>query len=175
MGLDPAKLLFILIIALIVLGPERLPRAARQAGAAWRELNKMREKFEDEVRSAVPDLDLPSIPRLPTSPSRAVTGYINDLLSGSGSTSANTFGVNDAVDDEDGGAEVGGLVTVDDSAHGHWPEHEQSEAQAPSMWRPYVGNRDADVTRRPATVPSMAVGGSLGADHVLVLDEPSMN
>ena len=86
-GLDPAKILVILIIALIVLGPERLPGAARQLGGAWRELNKLREKFEEEVRSAVPDLDLPKIP---TSPSRAVTGYLTGLVSGLTDTSASS-------------------------------------------------------------------------------------
>lgn len=83
-GLDPAKILVVLIIALIVLGPERLPGAARQLGGAWRELNRLREKFEDEVRSAVPDLDLPKIP---TSPSRAVSGYLTGLVSGLTDTS----------------------------------------------------------------------------------------
>ena len=78
-GLDPAKILVILVIALIVLGPERLPTAARQLGGAWRELNSLREKFEEEVRAAVPDLDLPKIP---TSPSRAVSGYLSGLVSG---------------------------------------------------------------------------------------------
>ena len=70
-GLDPAKILVILIIVLIVLGPDRLPTAARQLGGAWRELNRLREKFEEEVRAAVPDLDLPKIP---TSPSRPLAG-----------------------------------------------------------------------------------------------------
>ena len=53
-GLDPTKIFLILVIALIVVGPERLPGLARQIGGMWRELNRMREKFEAEVRAAVP-------------------------------------------------------------------------------------------------------------------------
>ena len=83
-GLDPAKIFLILVIALIVVGPERLPGVARQLGGMWRELNRMRDKFEQEVRAAVPDLDLPNIP---TSPSRAITGYLTGLVSGQTDTS----------------------------------------------------------------------------------------
>jgi len=84
-GLDPTKIFLILVIALIVVGPERLPGLARQLGGMWRELNRMREKFEQEVRAAVPDLDLPNIP---TSPSRAITGYLTGLISGQDTTVA---------------------------------------------------------------------------------------
>jgi Sec-independent protein translocase protein TatA len=63
-GLDPAKIFLILVIALIVVGPERLPGLARQLGGMWRELNRLRDKFEQEVRAAVPDKALPSDHRL---------------------------------------------------------------------------------------------------------------
>lgn len=75
-SLDPAKILVILVIALVVLGPERLPRAARQLGAAWRELTRVRDQVSEEVRSAMPDLDLPQIPRLRHG---AVSGFLTDL------------------------------------------------------------------------------------------------
>lgn len=72
-SLDPAKVLVILVVALIVLGPERLPRAARQLGAAWRELTRLRDQVTDEVRSAIPDVDIPRIPH------GAVSGFVRDL------------------------------------------------------------------------------------------------
>ncbi len=75
-ALDPEKILMILVVALIVLGPERLPKVARQLGGAWRQLVSYREKVEAEVRAAIPDLDLPRIPRNPTA---AVTGFITGL------------------------------------------------------------------------------------------------
>jgi sec-independent protein translocase protein TatB len=56
MFLDPAKVLIILIVALVVLGPDKLPGVARQMGAAWGELRKFRQKLESEVRGTFPDL-----------------------------------------------------------------------------------------------------------------------
>jgi Sec-independent protein translocase protein TatA len=77
-ALDPVKILAVLVIALIVLGPEKLPRVARQLGAAWHELTKFRDKVEAEVRQAIPDVDLP---RLPARPGAAVASFVADLTS----------------------------------------------------------------------------------------------
>ncbi|MGO9559808.1 MAG: twin-arginine translocase TatA/TatE family subunit [Acidimicrobiales bacterium] len=76
-GLDPAKLLVILVLALVLLGPERLPRAARQVGAFWREFTQFRVRLEEEVRSAMPDVDLPKIPVIPKS---GLTGYLTGMM-----------------------------------------------------------------------------------------------
>src|SRR5580700_163027 len=54
--LDPGKLLVILIVALVVLGPDKLPGVARQLGAAWGEIRKFRQRLETEVRGTFPDL-----------------------------------------------------------------------------------------------------------------------
>ncbi len=56
MDLDPAKILLVLVVALIVLGPDKLPKAARQMGAAWGQLRQWRARLEEEVRGAVPNL-----------------------------------------------------------------------------------------------------------------------
>jgi sec-independent protein translocase protein TatB len=56
LSLSPAKLLVILVVALIVLGPEKLPGLARQMGAVWGELRRLRTRLEQEVRQALPDL-----------------------------------------------------------------------------------------------------------------------
>ena len=66
-NLDPAKLLVISVIGLVVIGPERLPRLARQFGSALHVLTTYREQAEAEIRKAVPDLGLPTIPRNPAS------------------------------------------------------------------------------------------------------------
>lgn len=55
-GLSPLRLLIVGVVALILLGPNKLPEYARQAGAAWRALRKLQEKVETELRQAVPDL-----------------------------------------------------------------------------------------------------------------------
>ena len=56
LSLSPAKLLVILVIALVVLGPEKLPQVARQLGAAWHDLRQWRSRLENEVRGAFPNL-----------------------------------------------------------------------------------------------------------------------
>ena len=56
LSLSPAKLLVILVIALIVLGPEKLPQMARQIGAAWHDLRGWRSRIESEVRGTFPNL-----------------------------------------------------------------------------------------------------------------------
>jgi sec-independent protein translocase protein TatB len=103
-GLDPGKVLIILLVALIVLGPERLPRAARQVGAMWRELTRLREKVEDEVRSAMPDLDLPPIPTMPRG---GLTGYLTGMMTSVSSSASPAAGAGGALSGEAGIAEAG--------------------------------------------------------------------
>jgi sec-independent protein translocase protein TatB len=54
--LSPPKLLMILVIALIVLGPDKLPSTARRIGALWNDVKRWRSHLESEVRGAFPDL-----------------------------------------------------------------------------------------------------------------------
>ena len=55
-NLDPAKLLVIAVVAVILLGPDKLPQVARQAGGAWKSFNDFRHRMESEVRGSIPDL-----------------------------------------------------------------------------------------------------------------------
>jgi sec-independent protein translocase protein TatB len=50
------EILVILLLALIVLGPERLPDAAKKVGRFMGEVRRMTTGFQEEVRSAM-DLD----------------------------------------------------------------------------------------------------------------------
>lgn len=54
--LSPAKILIILVVALVVLGPEKLPKVAHDVGRYWSEFQKFRQRMEDEVRANMPDL-----------------------------------------------------------------------------------------------------------------------
>ena len=54
--LSPAKILVILVVALIVLGPDKLPKVAKQVGGFWGDFRKFRERMESEVRGSFPDL-----------------------------------------------------------------------------------------------------------------------
>jgi TatA/E family protein of Tat protein translocase len=86
LNLDPTKLLIIAVVAVILLGPDKLPQVARQAGAAWRSFNDFRRRMEAEVRTSIPDLpstnDLARLARSPTA--------LLDHLSNMNGTSADT-------------------------------------------------------------------------------------
>jgi sec-independent protein translocase protein TatB len=55
-SLSPIKLVLIVAIALIVLGPDKLPEVARQVGSFWHSLKSWQSRIEEEVREVVPDL-----------------------------------------------------------------------------------------------------------------------
>jgi len=55
-SLGPAEILVILVVALIVLGPKRLPEAGRQVGKAIAEVRKWSQTFQDEIKGVV-DID----------------------------------------------------------------------------------------------------------------------
>jgi len=52
-SLGAPEILVILVVALLVLGPNRLPEAARQAGRAMAELRKLSSGFQAELRDAM--------------------------------------------------------------------------------------------------------------------------
>jgi sec-independent protein translocase protein TatB len=61
--LSAAKILVVLVVALMVLGPDRLPQAARQAGRYAHELRKLRDGLHAEVNGAFGDVgQLSSLP-----------------------------------------------------------------------------------------------------------------
>ena len=54
------ELIVILLIALIVLGPQRLPDAARQLGKAMGDLRRLSTGFQDEMKQALETADDPT-------------------------------------------------------------------------------------------------------------------
>ena len=52
-SLGPAEILVILVVALIVLGPKKLPEAGRQVGKAIAEVRKWSQGFQDEIKNAM--------------------------------------------------------------------------------------------------------------------------
>src|ERR1700683_882990 len=80
-NLDTGTLLVIAVVAIILLGPDRLPQVARQLGGAWRSFNDFRHRMESEVRSTMPDLPPTSeIARLARSPS-ALLNHLSSMSS----------------------------------------------------------------------------------------------
>lgn len=55
-----SEIFVVLVVALIVLGPTRLPDAARSMGRAMRELRNVTSGFEREVRAAFDEPATPS-------------------------------------------------------------------------------------------------------------------
>ncbi len=53
LNMGPAELLLILVVALLVLGPTKLPEAARQAGRALSEARRLSSGFQSELRDAL--------------------------------------------------------------------------------------------------------------------------
>jgi sec-independent protein translocase protein TatB len=102
LNLDPAKLLIIAVVAIILLGPDKLPQVARQVGGAWRSFNEFRHRMETEVRSSIPDLPAShEIARLARSPS-ALLEHLSNMGSDSKDGTAATAGA--AVDGTAGDA-----------------------------------------------------------------------
>ena len=61
MSLGPEKIILILVVALIVFGPQRLPEIARQVGAMMRELRRMQDTVRDELENVLhPDFSPPA-------------------------------------------------------------------------------------------------------------------
>ncbi len=52
-NLSGSELIFILLLALVVLGPEKLPDAIRRFGKTYGEVKKMTAGFQSELRSAL--------------------------------------------------------------------------------------------------------------------------
>ena len=51
-GIGPEELILVLIVALLVLGPERLPRVARDVGRVVGELRRTSDEFREEFLQA---------------------------------------------------------------------------------------------------------------------------
>ena len=58
LGLLPttADAMAVLTVAVILLGPDKLPKMAKQIGSLWGDFRKFRERLESDVRGNFPDL-----------------------------------------------------------------------------------------------------------------------
>jgi len=55
-SLGPAEILVVLVIALLVFGPDKMPDMARQAGRAFREFRRVQQHLRSEIHGAMGDL-----------------------------------------------------------------------------------------------------------------------
>ena len=67
--MSPLKIMIIVAVVLLLLGPDNLPEVAHKLGSSWRALKRLQERVESEVREAIPDLpssnDIARIARSP--------------------------------------------------------------------------------------------------------------
>ena len=54
-GINPMELMIILMVALIVVGPKRLPEIGRTIGRAFSELRRVQEEVRDTIRFDLED------------------------------------------------------------------------------------------------------------------------
>jgi len=66
MNVGPAEILVVLVVALIVFGPKRLPEVGRQVGAAMREVRRMQNTVRAELDTVLhPDVTPPDPSQVP--------------------------------------------------------------------------------------------------------------
>jgi len=80
LNVGPAELLMILVVALLVLGPKKLPEAARQLGKAMSEFRRVTSGLQDEVRGVLDEhlvVDPGAPPPPPPPPVPTATAELN--------------------------------------------------------------------------------------------------
>ena len=74
-SIGTAEVIVVLVAALLILGPQRLPGAARQVGKAITEFRRMANGLQDDVKAAFTEDQEP--PRYPTPPPSAVDAALS--------------------------------------------------------------------------------------------------
>ena len=102
-SLGPAEILVVLVIALLVFGPNKMPDIAKQVGKGFREFRRVQQHLKSELRDVVSEFDSPSsssttaeqhaVPMLPPNdtPSNDVTS--NDATPAPPAATESTQGV----------------------------------------------------------------------------------
>ena len=78
MNLGAPEILVILVVALLVFGPHRLPEIGRQVGGAMRELRKMQDSVKSELQAVMQE-DAPSYDANTIKPVSATPGEVSAL------------------------------------------------------------------------------------------------
>jgi hypothetical protein len=86
-SIGPEKILFVLVVAMVVLGPERLPKVARDVGRFVSRLRELQARMESEVREVVGEVPEPFL-----NPRGWLTQQAGSILSVPGDPSAEVAG-----------------------------------------------------------------------------------
>jgi sec-independent protein translocase protein TatA len=61
-SLGPAEILVILVVALLVFGPNKMPEIAKQVGKGFREFRRVQQHLKSELRDVVAEFDAATTP-----------------------------------------------------------------------------------------------------------------
>ena len=86
MNLGAPEILVILVVALLVFGPHRLPEIGRQVGGAMRELRKMQDSVKSELQAVMqedtPSYDVNTIKPVSATPSEVSASALDAPTTG---------------------------------------------------------------------------------------------
>jgi sec-independent protein translocase protein TatB len=156
LSLTPAKIMVVLVVALIVLGPEKLPGVARQLGALWGDLRRWRSRIESEVRGVFPDLP----------PTHEVAQVVRSPL---------TF-LNRLADEHERSEAANGNSAVHAAVAGS-SDDDAGATRAPPAPTPGEGEQMGASPRWEGGAETVWFATSVGAEGALPVapDDPSMN
>jgi sec-independent protein translocase protein TatB len=114
-NIGPGELVAILAVALIVLGPNRLPEAVRTVGRVVGELRRISSGFQDELRNAFDDGDvIDQLETKPVDPSKPTSQAIDTAAVGLSGATVSTEPLDGDEDVVDGDRDDDDLDRVDD-------------------------------------------------------------
>jgi sec-independent protein translocase protein TatB len=163
--LSPAKLLLVLVVVLIVVGPDKLPSVARQLGAAIESLKNFHSKVEKDVRESIPNLpSTAEIAKMARSPSALLSTLIempsghDEPVPDPGSPAAQHNGSGDS---DDWPIDTGAPMTLD--------------ALSPEDAAVASGQGEREPSASAVTTNGTAPGAKRSEDSTVPFGDPNMN
>lgn len=110
-NLGGLEVVVILLVALVVLGPSKLPHAARQVGRALTELRRISSGFQKEMREAMADPIIEAEAR-----GRGAEVVASEAVAAAGATAATDAPAEDGADGAQGPASQDTATSSDNSS-----------------------------------------------------------
>ena len=108
MNLGPLELVVLLVVALLVFGPKRLPEVGRQVGGALREMKKVQDSVRTEINAVInAEPEHASSPSLSRSAPKAVEEPDHDAAESDARPSDDAHGADPGSPDLESGPIVG--------------------------------------------------------------------
>jgi len=171
--ISPLKVLIVLVVALLLLGPDKVPQAARQIGAGWSAFRRFRQRMEEEIRETVPDLPAThEIVRAVRSP-MSFLDNLADLHGESTNTNAPDADASDQGDASDHGER--GSPVADQANEPQRPSDNGAKPDGRAAQGPDA-TEDSDTEAAQAPPPvAETPSGAARSYRFTVPDDPSLN